>query len=190
MKLPAAVLTVFALAACNSQNKAEANRTAAGASSGAQAGPASSLQPGRWEMTMRVVSLEVPNAAPEMAERLRQQPMPPPQMTPNCITPEEASDFVGNFRRQILQNPQSLSCEIGDQQFGNGQIRISMNCRGQNGQPDQRLAMVGSFTATSIQAAVTAASSTPVGNGTMQSVRIESTLTGRRVGECNGTETG
>ena len=50
--------------------------------------------------------------------------------------------------------------------------------------------MVGSFTETSIQAAVTAASSTPVGNGAMQSVRIESTLTGRRVGECNGTETG
>ena len=189
MKLPAAALTVLALAACNSQNKAEANRTAAGASSGgAQASAASSLQPGRWEMTMRVVSLEVPNAAPEMAERLRAQPMPPPQMTPNCITPQEASDFVGNFRQQLLQN-QVMSCDMGDQQFGNGRIRISMTCRAQNG-PEQRLAMVGSFTETSIQAAVTAASSMPVGNGAMQSVLIESTLTGRRVGECNGTETG
>ena len=190
MKLPAAVLTVFALAACNSQNKAEANRTAAaGPSAPGPAAPASSLQPGRWEMTMRVVSLDMPNAPPEIAERLRAQPMPPPQMTPNCITPQEASDFVGNFRQQLLQN-QTMSCEIGDQQFGNGQIRISMTCRGQNGQPDQRLAMVGSFTGTSIQAAVTAGSSMPVGNGTMQSVRIESTLTGRRVGECNGTESG
>jgi hypothetical protein len=188
MKLPAAALTVLALAACNSQNKADANRTAAGGSpAGTSGGPASSLQPGRWEMTMRVVSLEVPNAAPETAEQLRAQPMPPPQMTPNCVTPQEASDFVGNFRRQLVQN-NVTSCDLGDQQFGNGRIRISMTCRAQNG-PEQRLVMVGSFTETSIQAAVTAASSMPV-NGAMQSVRIESTLTGRRVGECNGTETG
>jgi len=187
MKLPAAVATVLALAACNSQNSA--NRTAAGTSSGSQAS-AAALQPGRWEMTMRVVSLELPDAPPEVAEQLRAQPLPPPQVTPNCVTPEEASDFVGHLRRQVVQNPQSQSCEIGDQQFGNGRIRISMTCRGQNGQPDQRLVMVGSFTETSLQAAVTAATSTPAANGAMQAARIESTLTGRRVGECNGTETG
>ena len=190
MKLPAAVVTVLALAACNAQNKADANRTAAaGASPDAPAAAASSLQPGRWEMTLRVVSLDLPNAAPEMAEQLRAQPMPPPQVTPNCITPQEASDFVGNLRQQLLQN-QTMSCEIGDQQFANGRIRFSMTCRPQNGGPEQRLAMVGSFTGTSIQAAVTAATSMQAGNGTMQSVRIDSTLTGRRVGECNGTETG
>lgn len=188
MRLPVAALTVLALAACNARDNAGANRTAAGNPS-ASSGAAATMRPGRWEMTMRVVSVDMPNAPPEMAERLRAQPLPPPQTTASCTTPEEASDMIGNIRRQIVQSQTNLSCDIGDQRFGNGQIRISLNCRGLNGQPDQRLAMVGSFTDSSIQAAISAASSAPIGDGTMQAVRIESTLTGRRVGECNGTET-
>jgi len=186
MKLPAAILLPFAIAACNKQDNAGANRMAAG--NGAQAASAT-LQPGRWEMTMRVIALDLPNASPEMAEQLRAQPMPPPQVTANCMTPEEAADMGGNIRRQIVQNQANLSCDVGDQRFDSGQIRVSLNCRGLNGQPDQRLAMVGSFTGTSLQSAITAASSMPAADGTMQEVRIDSTLTGRRVGECNGTET-
>jgi len=191
MKLPVAALTALALAACNSQDNAGANRTAAGTASASPGVPAAAatLRPGRWEMTMRVVSLDLPNAPPDMAERLRAQPMPPAQTTASCMTPEEASDMAGNIRRQIVQNQANMSCEIGDQQFGNGQVRISLNCRGLNGQPDQRLAMVGSFTDSTLQAGITAASSMQTGTGAMQAVRIESTLTGRRVGECNGTET-
>lgn len=190
MKLPAVLLLPFAIAACNSQNNAgnqAAGNASAAAPAAAPAGPAT-LRPGRWEMTMRVVSFDMPNAPPEMLAQLRAQPMPPPQTNASCMTPEEASDMVGNFRRQVLQNQPNLSCQIGDQQFGGGRIRISMNCTGRNGQPDQRLAMVGSFTDSNVQIAVSADSAAPVGDGTTQAVRIESTLTGRRVGECNGTE--
>ncbi len=95
----------------------------------------------------------------------------------------------GNIRRQIVQNQPNLSCETGDQRFDNGQVRLSLSCRGLNGRPDQRLAMVGSFTDSSIQAAISGATSTSAGDGTLQAVRVESTLTGRRVGECDGTET-
>jgi len=189
MRLPAFLLLPFAIAACNSQNNAGSNQVAGNASSSATTpAGATTLRPGRWEMTMRVISLDMPNAPPEMLAQLRAQPMPPPQTTANCMTPEESADLAANFRRQILQNQPNLSCQVGDQQFGAGRIRLSMTCTGQNGQPDQRLAMVGSFTDSSIQVAVSADSSTPVGNGTAQAVRIESTLTGRRVGECNGTE--
>jgi hypothetical protein len=141
-------------------------------------------------MTTRFVSVDMPNAPPEVAERLRAQPLPQPQTQNNCMSQSEASDLVANFRRQIVQTQPNLSCDMGDQSFGGGQIRIAMNCRGLNGQPDQRMAMVGSYTDNSVQIAVSAATSAPVGDGTMQAVRIESTLTGRRVGECNGTETG
>ena len=147
------------------------------------------MRPGRWEMTMRVVSLDLPNAPPEMVEQLRAQPMPPPQVTASCMTPEEAADMGGNIRRQIVQNQANLSCDAGDQRFDGGQIRVSLNCRGLNGQPDQRLAMVGSFTDSSLQTGITAATTMQAADGTRQEVRIESTLTGRRVGECQGNET-
>ena len=188
MKLPVAALTVLALAACNSQDNAGANRMAAGNASASSGGP-TTLRPGRWEMTIRFVSVDMPNAPADMAERLRAQPLPAPQTQINCMSQSEASDLVANFRRQVIQNQPNLSCDIGDQRFGGGQIRIAMNCRGLNGQPDQRMAMVGRYTDSSVQIAVSAASSTPIGNGTMQAVRIDSTMIGRRVGECNGTET-
>lgn len=193
MKAPAAAFLALALAACNSQGGGANNQmAAAGTPPPPPAAPAvaTTLQPGRWEMTMRVVSLDMPNAPPEMVERLRAQPMPPPSVQANCVTPEEAADLAGNFRQELLRDQPNLSCQPGDQTFTNGQIRVAMNCRGMNGQPDTRLAVVGSFTAASVQAAVSADTSMPVGDGTSQAVRVESTLTGRRVGECNGTETG
>jgi len=189
MKLPAVLVAAFAVAACNSQNDAGANRTAAGNGAASAAAPAAVMRPGRWEMTMRVLSLDLPNAAPELVQQLRAQPMPPPQVTANCLTPEEAADMGANIRRQIVQNQQNLACETGNQRFDGGQIRVSLDCRGRNGQPDQRLAMVGSYTDSNLQTAITAASSMQAPDGTQQEVRIESTLTGRRVGECTGDET-
>ncbi|HTU10844.1 MAG TPA: DUF3617 domain-containing protein [Allosphingosinicella sp.] len=194
MKLPAAALIALLATACNSQNDAGANQAAPGnsavAPAPAPAAPATTatMRPGRWEMTMRVVSLDMPGASPELLAQLRAQPMPPAQTQASCMTPEEAADMVGNFRRQIVRDQPNLDCTISDQQFGGGRIRVGMSCRGLNGQPDQRLAMVGGFNDSSIQVAVSADSSTQTPNG-MQAVRIESTLTGRRTGECNGTET-
>jgi hypothetical protein len=105
------------------------------------------------------------------------------------MSPEQAADMGANIRRQVVQNQPNLSCEAGDQRFDSGRIRVSLNCRGLNGQPDQRLAMVGTFTESSMQTAITAASSMQAGDGSMQEVRIESTLTGRRTGDCTGSET-
>jgi hypothetical protein len=191
MRTAPVLLAALGVAACNQQGDAGANRTAAGNGAVPAGAPAAAaaLRPGRWEMTMRVISLDLPNAPPEMVEQLRAQPLPPPQVTANCMTPQEAADMGGNIRRQVVQNQANLSCDAGNQRFDSGQIRISLNCRGLNGQPDQRLAMVGSFTDSSLQTAITAASSMPAADGTMQEVRIESTLTGRRTGECTGTET-
>lgn len=195
MRLPAALLLPLAIAACNSQgntNQAAANASVS-TSSGTPAAPAapaaaSTIQPGRWETTMRVVSLDMPGASPELQAQLRAQPIPAPQVNANCVTPEEAADMAGNFQRQMQQGGGGTSCEIGERQFGGGRIRMSMTCRAPNGGPEQRLAMVGTFSPTSVQMAVSADSSMQTGNGP-QSMRIESALTARRVGECNGTET-
>jgi hypothetical protein len=187
MKLPAAALLAFAIAACNSQNGGGTNQAAGPAPSPPAA--AETLRPGRWEMTARLVSLDMPSAPPETREMLRAQSPPPPQVTANCVTPEEASDLLGSFRRQILQTQPNLSCQVGDQRFGGGQIRFSMNCRGMNGQPDTRMAIVGNFTDGSVRMAVSADSSMTLANGTVQSARLETMVTGQQVGACNGTET-
>jgi hypothetical protein len=185
MKLPAAASLVLAISACNSQGSG-ANQAAAGATPSAAI--ATPMQPGRWQMTLRAVSMELPNASPEIAAQLRAQPLPPPQIQYDCVTPQEAADPMGGFRQQLMHDQPNLSCEPTTQMFSGGQIRIAMNCHGLNGQPDQRLAVVGSFTTSSLQAAVSTTTTAPVA-GTMQLVQIENTMIGRRVGECDGTET-
>lgn len=185
MKLPAAAALVLAMAACNSQG-GNANQAAAGGTPSAVA--PTPLAAGRWEMTMRAVSLELPNAPPEISAQLRGQPLPAPQIQYDCVTPQEAADPMAGFRQQLIRDQPNLSCEPTEQQFSGGRIRIAMNCRGLNGQPDERLALVGSFTATSLQAAVSTTTTAPVA-GTMQRVQIENVMVGRRVGACDGTET-
>jgi Protein of unknown function (DUF3617) len=197
MKLPVIAIAILLVAGCNKAGPAPGANQAGPAGQTATGGTAppvapaavDRLQPGAWEMTMRVASIEMPNAPPEMLEQLRAQPLPPPQIQRSCITPDEASNPTENFRRQMAAN-QNLSCEMGDGTFGGGRIRIALNCRGANGQADQRMAMVGSFTATSMQVAVSADTTTPATGGMApQAIRVQSTMTGRRVGECNGTET-
>jgi hypothetical protein len=185
MKLPAAASLVLATAACNSQGGG-ANQAAAG--SPPSAAVATPLQAGRWEMTMRAVSMELPNAPPEIAAQLRGQPLPPAQIQYDCVTPQEAANPMEGFRQQLIHEQPNLSCEPTAQTFSGGQIRIAMDCHGLNGQPDQRLALVGSFTTDSLQAAVSTTTTTAVA-GTMQLVQVENTMIGRRVGACNGTET-
>lgn len=191
MKLPAVLFLSVAIAACNSQSNKGSNQVAGTSPQAAPAPPpaAERLRPGRWEMTTRLVSIEMPDATPEMQAQLRAQPIPPPETQANCITPEEASDLLGNFRQEILRTQPNLSCQIGDQQFGAGRIRFAMNCRGLNGQPDTRMAVVGTFTENAVQLGISAETSMPIGNGTTQAARSEMTMTGRYAGQCNGTET-
>jgi hypothetical protein len=191
MKLPAVLFLSVAIAACNSQSNKGSNQAAGATPQAAPATPpaAQTLRPGRWEMTTRLVSIEMPGATPDMQAQLRAQPIPPPETQANCVTPEEASDLLGNFRQEILRTQPNLSCQIGDQQFGGGRIRFAMNCRGLNGQPDTRMAVVGAFTENNVQMGISAETSMPTGNGATQGARIETTMTGRYVGACNGTET-
>lgn len=197
MKLPVAVIAVLLIAGCNSQNKAgnaaaanqaAANGAAMAASTGAPAAP-DRMSPGRWEMSVRVASVEMPGATPDMQAQLRARPLPPAQTQISCVTPEEAANPVASFQRELTQDQPNLACDVGESAFGGGRIRIALSCRSPDGQADQRLAMVGSFTASSVQLAVSIDASTPDGNGQAQAIRAQSTLTGRRVGECNGTET-
>jgi hypothetical protein len=189
MKLPAAAFVALLLAACNSQQPGNGNGTAANRSVAAGPSAAAQMRPGRWEMTMRVASVEMPSAAPEMQEQLRSQ-LPPPQVSRSCLSPEDAANPVTNFQRQVTQNP-AMSCTLNDSIFAGGTIRISMTCSAANGQAEQRVAMVGGFTDSTVQMAVSADSVTTATPGaTPTAVRIQSTLTGRRLGECDGTETG
>jgi hypothetical protein len=174
MKLPAALLAALAAAACNSQGN-EGGRTAASIA----------MRPGLWEMTKRVVSVEAPTAPPEIQSTLQAAVSAPPVVERSCLSPAEAVDPGTAIRDRVISDQTSYTCSTGESLFAGGRIRMTLTCRSTSGAPDLRQAMVGSFTAETLQAAVSGESATPA-TEMMQSipVRVESTLTGRRVGDC------
>ena len=99
--------------------------------------------------------------------------------------PAEAANPVANFRDRSSRENAGYTCESGDSVFTGGRIRMTLNCRSSNGQPDLRQAMVGSYGADRFQAAVTGETATPASDALPSyPVRIASTLIGRRIGDC------
>jgi hypothetical protein len=62
---------------------------------------------------------------------------------------------------------------------------MTLACRSATGQPDLRQALVGSYTSDTLQMAVTGETMLPATETTPSyQVHVESTLAGRRIGDC------
>jgi hypothetical protein len=177
MRLPLAGLLALCAAACNGQ----AGGNAAGGEPAAEA----SMRAGMWETQMRVLSIDAPGAPPEIQATLRAGISTAPVFERSCLTPAEVANPVAAFRDRSSRENAGYACESGESVFSGGRIRMTLNCRSTSGQPDLRQAMVGDYGADRFQAAVTGESATPA-TETLPSypVRISSTLTGRRIGDC------
>lgn len=193
MKVSLVALAALLVVACNSQDKgrnAAGNQAGGDAGAPSAAGPAAgaaSMQPGQWEMVTRIASIEMPGATPEQQAQIQQQ-QPPPQTERTCITPEEAANPLARFRESMSRDQQGFDCQGNDDNvFAGGVVRIGMTCRSQASPGDQtRLAMVGQFTATTVQAAISVDAQAPSAaqSGGPTAMRIRGTITGRRMGDC------
>jgi hypothetical protein len=178
MRPPRALLLALGAAACNGQ--AGGNRT-----SGGERPAELSMRAGMWETQMRILSVDAPGAPSEIQAALRGSISTAPVFERSCLTPAEAANPVGAFRDRSTRENTNFTCESGESVFTGGRIRMTLTCRSNNGQPDLRQAMVGTYAADRFQAAVTGETATPATEA-LQSypVRISSTLTGRRIGDC------
>jgi hypothetical protein len=147
-----------------------------GAATDQAATAAVALQPGQWEMVTQIRSLEIPGAPAEVQARVRRQ-VSQAQTKQDCITPEEARDPLPQMRRMVTQSG-GPSCQFTDQVFGGGVIRIGATCPGPGGQGSQRMSMVGSFTATTMQMTIA------LDTQGAAAMSMTAGLRGRRIGDC------
>jgi hypothetical protein len=198
MRASAAAAAALLLAACGGQDgnlgnaaQSKAGDPAAGNAAGAQSGgvagsPAASgaraMQPGQWEMTTQVTSVEMPGAPPAAQAQLRAQ-QGQTQTDRRCITPEQAANPTRNL---VGSGPQSRNCQFSDTTFAGGVIRIRATCRQPGGPGRAEMAMEGAFTETTLDGrlTVTAVGPNMTGGPGTQTVRASSTVRGRRVGDC------
>ncbi len=145
-------------------------------------GSATSLQPGQWETTVRFTSIEVPGVPETAAAPLRAM-MSQPQVRSECMTPEQAANPMG---RMMNPGGNSGDCQFSENTFSGGTIRVRGTCRAAD-RGTMQMSWEGGYTATTMEARVSAEMQAPPGTQGPQSVRMAGNMTGRRTGDCPAT---
>jgi len=124
------------------------------------------VQPGQWETTSTIHSVEMPGAPPQVAQMMKGKTT----RTRYCVTPEQAAKGPQDMFKQ------NSSCRFTKFVMKGGTLATEMTCSQQGGAMTVRTN--GSYTPTSYQAAATMVMSGQMG------MRMSSSATGRLLGPC------
>lgn len=142
-------------------------------------------QPGEWETTSRIKSIEVPGAPPEAQAQIRAQ-VGQTQTRRECLTEAQARDPMGQMRAMLAQGGPASACTFSDQTYSGGTIRIRGTCPAPGGQGSAQISVEGTYDATTMQGTMTmnaqAGANAPAGGPTGMNMTAE--INGRRVGDC------
>lgn len=170
------LFTAVLLSACNSGETVTAKNESA--ESVAKKVAASNIKPraGRWESTMKIEKMELPDMPPE-AKAMMQKHLAAAQTFTTCLKPEQADKPDAEF----FQGKSSF-CTYDKFVMGGGRIDAVMTC-GKEGQ-SRKMTMTGTY---SPEAYAMRMSS----NGEMQPgmpMSMTMSISARRIGECTGKE--
>jgi hypothetical protein len=142
------------------------------------------IQPGMWEYEVVTTAVEAPGLPAEVLQQA-QAGLNQPQRSRECVTPDGAANPLRDVRDQLTRN-QGVSCQISDDTFSGGVIRLRTSCRGSGGGQGQlQLALTGRYAATTLLADVEADVEVPNPNGSgTLTLRTRGTVKGRRIGSC------
>lgn len=149
---------------------------------GCSGGGPATMPAGQWEMKSKLTQLTVPPAAEQMLAPLRAQ-LNQEQTNRTCITQDQASNPLRDLRTMMSRGQPGATCTTDDDTWANGVIRVRVTCRGTGGQTGQgTMSLEGTFTADTLNATMTVNGDAPGMPG--QSIRMTTTVNGRRVGDC------
>ncbi len=169
MRLTIGAMAALMLTACGGQAENKQDGSASASGGGSTSGAAVSLQPGQWEMTTTVVSMNIPNMPQGVSP-----PTPPPSTISMCLTPEQAAAPNGGF---LTGTGEGGGCRSDNMTMADGRIQGVVQCDSQGTQ--MRATVNGQFTPTSYeinQQVQTTAQG--------MSMEIEARTNGRRTGDC------
>jgi hypothetical protein len=134
------------------------------------------LQPGRWESTMKIEKMDVPNM-PAQARAMMDKQMNISQTFATCLTPEQAAKPAAGFFQKGAQG-----CKYDHFVMAGGRIDSAMTC--DIGGHRMTMAMAGTYGDSNYDIRVTSHAEMQPGMPMTTTTSIES----RRVGDCNGSE--
>lgn len=163
---------LLALAGCDNMGKRGAGNEAAAEDRSAPAAAGVKLRPGQWETTVETLKMEAPGIpADALAMMGGQQKV----TSRSCITAEQAERPSGD----LFHGDKEGNCSGKDFSFANGRVSGTIACGGPNMAGKVTLEMDGRYGADSYDISQ---KMTTTGDGT--SMKIESRVVGRRIGDC------
>lgn len=174
------ILTAAALlaAGCVAEEPAEAPRNMSGAEVANELAELR-IAPGEWESTTEIVSVEAPSLPREMERMMRERR----NSVRYCLTPDQVADPADLSRRIAAQGS---GCEVQDFRMDGGRVEGQMVC-GRGTPRETRSVMRGEFSAERFVHESRVITAAPAFGGEM---RIETRVTGRRLGPCPAGEGG
>lgn len=173
------------LAACNSEPSVKAeNASVADIAKATQ--DKVKLEPGKWETSVAILSVEGPGVPPEVAAAMKQQTKA--QKVETCLTPEQAA-----------QPPQDMlgaakGCTYEKFEMGGGKMEGTLVCKNAPGMPagEMRASMSGSFSSTSYDIVSESTMDMPAMPGAPKGGKMTSKtqVTGKRIGACDANTPG
>jgi len=185
MKRLTIVLPAIAmLAACNSKPTVH-GENASVADVAAATRDAVKLQPGKWETSITILSLEGPGLPPNMAAAMKQRMAG--QKVETCLTPEQAArppqDMLGAAK----------NCTYETFEMSGGKLSGTLVCRNAPGMPggEMHATMSGNFASTSYDVTSDTTMSMPAMPGRPAGdVTSKTQVTGKRIGDCDTPKAG
>lgn len=178
----AIALLPLALAACESKPSVSAENASVAevaAKVKAAGGQAMQLTPGRWESTVTIDRVDIPNMPPEVMANMKKATAG--KVAASCLTAEQAKKPAAEF----FAGKDRKDCRYDHFTISGGQLDAKMTCGDADGKAV--VTMKGAYAPETFRVAMTteAAGSarTPAG-----SMSMAATIDSKRTGECKGDE--
>lgn len=144
------------------------------------------LEPGKWETTVAILSVEGPGLPPGMADAMKQQSKS--QKVQTCLTPEQAAkppqDMLGAAK----------NCTYEKFEMGGGKMDGTLVCNNMPGMPsgELRATTSGKFASTSYNVISEATMEMPPMGGAQKGGKVitKTKVSGKRLGECHAPKAG
>ena len=131
------------------------------------------VNPGKWQQTATLISIEAPGMPPEAREMMGKA-MGDAQVHEVCLTPEQAKSPREDFFTGADQN-----CRYEHFNWGDGKIDLKLNCKHPNA--TQTMVLVGDYKPDSYTMTMTA---TNEGGGPAEQMVMTMKVDAERTGEC------
>lgn len=171
----------LALVACGDSGSVDADGdgTITGEEVAAAASGMDKPEPGRWEVTSEVVELDIPGMPPEMKDMAKGMFANMFASTNYCLTPEQADQDPASVWKETQGD-----CTWERFDMNGNDVDAKAVCTDPQG-GTATMTMTGTHSATAYDAENEMVMETPEGQGLVK-VRVS----GRHVGECDGSEAG